>query len=735
MLNQDPVNILIVDDLPEKHVVMTSILEELGQNLVSARSGREALRLILEMEFAVILLDVNMPDIDGLETASLIRQYKKTSQTPILFITAYVDEEQAAKGYALGAVDYISSPVVPGVLRSKVKVFVDLHRMNLQLQQQAVQREALARSEAARTAAEDATRRAAYLADASQRLAMSLNIDATAHALADIAVPGLGDMAAVALVDGHGALHCRCLKISGSADPAVGPVLLECQRELSPSMADMVRGAMHSRKISFLPATELCVSAPETEPPAEWPSFPVDHDEMAVCPLVAGEQQLGALILFGRSGGFAQADAALLSEVVGRASIAMENARLYTLVQEADRRKNEFLAMLAHELRNPLAPIRNAVHIIHGAQVADPTVAWARDVIARQVDHMSRMVDDLLDVSRIVRGKVTVHMEPVLLSTLCERAVEASSPLLAARQQELLVNIPHDAVVLQGDLVRLSQVLSNLLNNASKFTDPGGKISLLASLKGDELSITVADTGQGIEAEFLPHIFDLFAQGDQALDRAQGGLGIGLTLVKHLVQLHKGRVEAHSEGRGKGCRLSVYFPARVVAAGAALPTGHIAKLARPAPAASRKILVVDDLPASADTLKVLLELEGYVVRVANDGATALEVAREFSPDVLILDIGLPGMDGFEVARQLRTRPESRNALLIALTGYGEAESRLKSQSAGFDHHVVKPADIDYLLSIVSQAPAVRNWPDDAQGVAPSSGTAASAISPAGSAPH
>lgn len=735
MLNQDPVNILIVDDLPEKHVVMTSILEELGQNLVSARSGREALRLILEMEFAVILLDVNMPDIDGLETASLIRQYKKTSQTPILFITAYVDEEQAAKGYALGAVDYISSPVVPGVLRSKVKVFVDLHRMNLQLQQQAVQREALARSEAARTAAEDATRRAAYLADASQRLAMSLNIDATAHALADIAVPGLGDMAAVALVDGHGALHCRCLKISGSADPAVGPVLLECQRELSPSMADMVRGAMHSRKISFLPATELCVSAPETEPPAEWPSFPADHDEMAVCPLVAGEQQLGALILFGRAGGFAQADAALLSEVVGRASIAMENARLYTLVQEADRRKNEFLAMLAHELRNPLAPIRNAVHIIHGAQVADPTVAWARDVIARQVDHMSRMVDDLLDVSRIVRGKVTVHMEPMLLSTLCERAVEASSPLLAARQQELLVNIPHDAVVLQGDLVRLSQVLSNLLNNASKFTDPGGKISLLASLKGDELSITVADTGQGIEAEFLPHIFDLFAQGDQALDRAQGGLGIGLTLVKHLVQLHKGRVEAHSEGRGKGCRLSVYFPARVVAAGAALPTDHIPKLARPAPAASRKILVVDDLPASADTLKVLLELEGYVVRVANDGAAALEVAREFAPDVLILDIGLPGMDGFEVARQLRSRPESRDALLIALTGYGEAESRLKSQSAGFDHHVVKPADIDYLLSIVCQAPAVRNWPDDAQGVAPSSGTAASAISPAGSSPH
>jgi len=708
MLNPDPVNILIVDDLPEKHVVMRSILEELGQNLISARSGREALRLILEMEFAVILLDVNMPDIDGLETASLIRQYKKTAQTPILFITAYVDEAQAAKGYALGAVDYISSPVVPGVLRSKVKVFVELHRMNRQLQQQAIEREALVRSEAARTAAEGATRRAAYLADASRRLSMSLNIDATAHALADIAVPGLGDMAAVSLLDSHGELHCRCLKISGSADTSVGPVLLECQRELSPSMAERVRQAMRSREITFLPATELCAAPPGSSPPPEWPELPADHDEMALCPLVAGEQQLGALILFGKAGGFAQADAALLSEVVGRASIAMENARLYTLVQEADRRKNEFLAMLAHELRNPLAPIRNAVHIIHGAQVADPTVAWARDVIARQVEHMSRMVDDLLDVSRIVRGKVTVHMEPLLLKTLCERAVEASSPLLAARQQELLVDIPRESVVLQGDLVRLSQVLSNLLNNASKFTDPGGKISLDATLQGDEVSITVTDTGQGIEAEFLPHIFDLFAQGDQALDRAQGGLGIGLTLVKHLVQLHKGRVEAHSEGRGRGCRISVAFPARVLPQGVALPAAAPPKAPKAAPADLRKILVVDDLPASADTLKVLLELEGYVVRIANDGATALTVAREFAPDVLILDIGLPGMDGFEVARQLRSRPESRDALLIALTGYGEAESRQRSQSAGFDHHVVKPADIDLLLSIVSQPATARN---------------------------
>lgn len=704
MLNPDLVNILIVDDLPEKHVVMRSILEELGQNIVSARSGREALRLILQMEFAVILLDVNMPDIDGLETASMIRQYKKTAQTPIVFITAYVDEDQAAKGYALGAVDYISSPVVPGVLRSKVKVFVDLHRMNRQLQQQAVEREALARSEAARTAAEDATRRAAFLSDASQRLSMSLNIDATAQALADIAVPDLGAMAAVALLDSHGELHCRCLKIAGGPDPSAGPVVLECHRELSAPMAATVRSAMLSRKIAFLPSTELCAASTASaaaQQPA-WPELPADHEEMAICPLVAREQMLGALILFGKAGGFEQADAALLSEVVGRASIAMENARLYTLVQEADRRKNEFLAMLAHELRNPLAPIRNAVHIIHSSHVVNPKVAWARDVIARQVDHMSRMIDDLLDVSRIVRGKVTVHMEPVLLSTLCEHAVEASSPLLTARNQELTVRLPAEAVVLQGDLVRLSQVLSNLLNNASKFTDQHGKIELNASLQEEGVTLFVSDNGQGIEPDFLPHVFDLFAQGDQALDRAQGGLGIGLTLVKHLVELHSGKVEAYSEGKGMGSRISLYFPARISGNDAGLPVVAAPPAVKPAPAAPRKILVVDDLCASAETLQVLLELEGFNVRIANDGASALDIAREFVPDVVILDIGLPGLDGFEVARQLRSRPESKTTLLIALTGYGEAESRLRSQQAGFDHHVVKPADIESLLAMVSQ---------------------------------
>lgn len=695
-------NILVVDDLSEKHVVFGSVLEELQQNVVHARSGKEALRLILTMEFAAILLDVNMPDIDGLETAKLIRQYRKTAQTPILFITAYVDELQAIQGYALGAVDYISTPVVPEILRSKVRVFVDLYRMNRQLQVQVLEREALARSEAARAAAEEAIRRADYLAEASRLLSRSLHLDETVGALCQIAVPSLAGMAVVALLDGHDELVCsggRCASDDSGSAPDFPPGR---HRRLSPPLTLALRAALRSRQpelIDPLPLWEerRMGGAASAEPP-----LPETAERIAICPLFAGERPLGALLLLGRDSQFDGAQLSVINEVVSRASIAMENARLYSLVQDADKRKNEFLAMLAHELRNPLAPIRNAVRIMQGQPLTDPTVIWVRDVIGRQVDHMSRMVDDLLDVSRIARGKVTVQSEQVALSTLCQRAVEASEPLINARQQQLSLDLPAQPLVIDGDVVRLSQVLSNLLNNASKFTPTHGLISLSARLEGPHVRICVKDNGEGIDPAFLPHMFDLFAQGDQALDRSQGGLGIGLTLVRHLVELHGGQVRAFSEGPGRGAELSVYLPARVAQNAGELPFVP-PRMQLPPDARPLRVLVVDDLLASAETMKVLLESEGYVVDIATDGMSALDKAREFLPEVVILDIGLPGMSGFEVAQQMRKMPETREALLIALTGYGEAESRMRSKKAGFDHHVVKPADIDALLGLISQA--------------------------------
>ncbi len=677
VLEQEKVNILVVDDLQEKHVVFRTILDELGQNIISARSGKEALKYILEQEFAVILLDVNMPDIDGLETAGLIRQYKKSAQTPIVFITAYVDDVQAKRGYALGAVDYIPSPVVPEVLRSKVRVFVELFRMNRQLQHQAVAREALARSETARVAAEEAIHRADFLAEASQTLSRSLDVENTIRALFDVAVPMLADRAYLALSNPDGTLA----RVVLHPQPPEGEPT-EMPNALRASLAK----ALERKQF------ELWKGGDEAG---------------AICPLISGGSVRGALILVSKSSAMDPSRVALAREIVSRASIAMENARLYRAVQDADRRKNEFLAMLAHELRNPLAPIRNAVHIMQGDAVSATTMNWARDVIGRQADHMSRLIDDLLDVSRIVQGKVVVKPEKLSLSTIVERTVEATTPSIAGRHQTLDVVLPPEAIVLNGDAVRLAQVLSNLVNNASKFSGPNTTISLHAAMEGKQARISVKDHGAGIDPAFLPHIFDLFAQADQSLDRSQGGLGIGLTLVKHLVEQHGGSVVAHSEGAGKGAELCIYLPAEIAAQGSLPASTSAPGSGSPTTPARARVLVVDDLVASAETLMALLEMEGYEVQLAHEGVTALQIAEEFKPDVVLLDIGLPGMNGFEVAMRMRKLAGSRDALLIALTGYGEAESRSRSEQAGFDFHMVKPADVDLLLTMLADPEQAR----------------------------
>jgi signal transduction histidine kinase/DNA-binding response OmpR family regulator len=681
--DDDKVNILVVDDLPEKHVVFHTILEELGQNVVHASSGKEALARILEQEFAVILLDVMMPDIDGLETASLIRQYRKSAQTPIVFITAYVDDMQAARGYALGAVDYIPSPVVPDVLRSKVKVFVELYRMNRQMQLQAAEREQLARTEAARAAAVEASRRADFLAEASEVFSRSLNFDDTIAAVLELCVPMLGDRAILGLADRGGVRR------------------LEMQPPPRPDDTEAFSAQLRAE----------CDQAIRDRDFRLWRN---GDRSAAICPLMAGDEVRGGLAILGPAENFDATRVALIREVASRAAIAMENARLYTAVQEADRRKNEFLAMLAHELRNPLAPIRNAVHIMQGESVPPATMNWARDVIGRQADHMTRLIDDLLDVSRIVQGKVTVKPEKLTLASIVERSVEASSPRAQAREQAIAVELPAEAVEINGDSVRLAQVLSNVVNNASKFSGPQTTIRITAAFAGGEVRISVKDEGAGIEPDFLPHIFDLFAQGDQSLDRAQGGLGIGLTLVKHLVELHGGRVEAFSEGPGKGTEVVVHLPAQAAAGTqpAVAPIAPIAPIATQPPQGARanapaRILVVDDLAASAETLMTLLEMEGFEVRTAHEGMAALKIAEDFQPDVVLLDIGLPGMNGFEVAHRLRNQPHSRDALLIALTGYGEAESRTRSVQAGFDFHMVKPADVNLLLSMLADPRAAR----------------------------
>lgn len=362
-------------------------------------------------------------------------------------------------------------------------------------------------------------------------------------------------------------------------------------------------------------------------------------------------------------------------------------------LQEADRRKNEFLAMLSHELRNPLAPLRTALQILRlkAPQQSDPQqseLVWAGDVIERQVQLMTRMIDDLLDISRITRGLIKLQKQPIELAVVVERAVEMARTFIDARRHQLTVTLSPVPVWLEADTIRLAQVLTNVLNNAAKYTSEGGKIDVIAERQGDNVLIKVKDNGVGISADLLPRVFDPFVQEDRSLDRKDGGLGIGLALVKNLVELHRGSVQVHSSGPGQGSEFIIELPALKEAP----PLAVELKTKPSAPAPARKILVVDDRPDSARSLAILLGIFGHEVRTAHDGPSALNEARANPPDVVLLDIGLPGMDGFEVARKMRQELGLTKTTLVAITGYGQDEDRRRSREAGFDAHLVKPID-------------------------------------------
>ena len=358
-------------------------------------------------------------------------------------------------------------------------------------------------------------------------------------------------------------------------------------------------------------------------------------------------------------------------------------------LRDAARRKDEFLATLAHELRNPLAPVRNAVQILKAKGPPDQDSAWARDVIDRQVAQMARLLDDLLDVSRITRGKLELRRQRVELGGVVETAVETSRPLIEAGGHELTVDLPPGPVHLDADPVRLAQVLSNLLNNAAKYTERGGRIHLAAERNGASVLVSVKDTGIGVEGEMLPRLFEMFSQAKPALERAQGGLGIGLALVRGLVEMHGGCVTARSDGPGTGSEFAVHLPLAESPPRQELPAPSAADVPRP-PAC--RILVADDNRDAADSLAMMLELMGNAVRTANDGQEAVEVAAEFRPDVALLDIGMPRMNGYEAARRMRAEPWGRGLVIVALTGWGQEEDRRRSREAGFDVHLVKPVD-------------------------------------------
>jgi PAS domain S-box-containing protein len=372
-------------------------------------------------------------------------------------------------------------------------------------------------------------------------------------------------------------------------------------------------------------------------------------------------------------------------------------------LREADRRKDEFLATLAHELRNPLAPLRTGIEVLKRAPNSDSAIR-AREMMARQVSHMVRLIDDLLEVSRITLGKVILKKERVTLQGVVEAAVETSRPLVDSARHTLAVDVPDEPIWLEADRTRLAQIVSNLLNNAAKYTPSGGRVEVTATLDANEAVVRVRDTGMGIPKENLPEAFALFSQLNRALDRSQGGLGIGLALVKKLVDMHGGTIEADSAGLGRGTTFTVRIPA--------LPPGIPTALGpapQPAPFQNAcRILVVDDNHDAAESLSELLGTLGHNTRVAHSGPEAVATAVEFHPDLVFLDIGMPGISGYEVARRLRKHPEVSSAMLVALTGWGTEEDKRKARDAGFDEHVTKPIDMAAIDTVLAKAAMGRS---------------------------
>ncbi len=720
MTNDDePTNILVVDDLPEKLLAYQTILEELGQNLVMVGSGEDALRAVLRQDFAVILLDVNMPRMSGLETAAIIRKRKRSSHTPIIFVTAFADEVLAAEGYAQGAVDYITTPIVPAILRAKVRVFADLYRMTQQVKRQAEERISLAEERSKRESAEEANRQLSFLARAGAVLGQSLDPDVTARDVVRLTLPVLADAAALLTLhtDGRAAKFFR----SNAGGDGVITRVDESNEWERPD--EEFGDAIGRAFVGIRPAP--------------------DQSSVIAFPLQVRAQTFAVLALsrVPSRRPFTPAHLSLAEAFASRAASALENARLYQELQQADRQKNEFLSMLAHELRNPLAPIRNATAVLSQRELAPDRLRWAHGVIDRQISHLVRLVDDLLDVSRITLGKIRLVVEPVGLEEVVSLAVEAVRPLVEQLKHELGVILPPRRIRLNGDKARLTQVFTNLLQNAAKYTEPGGRISLTASVEArgekpeersqkseargeksegrsqkpedgnqnglssplssaiaptSEVVIRVRDTGIGISAELLPTVFDLFTQANRSLDRSQGGLGVGLTLVRRLVEMHGGSVEALSEGPGCGSEFVVRLPAEVQE----LASPHAAATLDRGNAATLRVVVVDDNEDGADSLGSLLELLGHEVRVAYDGPAGIAAVHGFDPHLVLLDIGLPGMDGYEVARRLRADPGVR-AVLAAVSGYGRDEDRRMSQEAGFECHFVKPVEFDMLRKLLA----------------------------------
>jgi PAS domain S-box-containing protein len=654
--NATSVRILLVDDHPANLLALEAALDSLGVDMVRAISGMQALSALEQQDFAAVLLDIRMPGMDGFEVARVIRSRPRSRFTPILFVTAGDDPDAAMlSAYALGAVDFLAKPLRPEVLKAKVAVFVELYRSKEEL-------------------------RLRERRDFEQRLEAK---EARYRALFESIDEGFCVVKLMRAADGQvrdyrfeEANHAFASH-TGLQD-AVGRTI----RELVPGH-DTHWFKLYAEVADTGQATRF---VQEAKAMGRW------FDVYATRLGGPGSDLL----------------AILFSDITQRLVAEQDLRRLNEELAQANRRKTEFLATLAHELRNPLAPLSNGLHLMRLASTEPEMLDKTRQMMERQVQHMVHLVDDLLDVARISTGKVELRRRRVDLCEVVATAVETSASLVDAGGHELTVQMPPDPLPLDADPTRLAQVVSNLLNNAAKYTPHGGRIALELRVNDGNAVLSVRDTGIGISADALDKVFEMFTQVP-GTGKPQGGLGIGLSLVQSLVALHGGSVSADSPGVGRGSTFTVRLP---------LLTGSTETMSQsesPPAAPSRPgqlhVLVVDDNTDAAESLGVLLDIEGHAAHIAHTGAEALQVAQSQPLDVVFLDIGLPDMTGYDVARRMRLLPGLQKTMLVALTGWGTQEDRQRTRDAGFDRHLTKPAElpaVEELLRIAAQAKAAAS---------------------------
>jgi two-component system CheB/CheR fusion protein len=806
-------NILLVDDQPANLDALESILDSLGCRLIRAQTANEALLALLTTDFAAIVLDIKMPDVNGIELARMIKERKRTQHIPILFLTAHMaDEKDVLSGYGVGAVDYLSKPVNPQILKSKLGVFVQLFHQTRAL---AAANRALEAEVAERQRAQEGLRQANEeleervrertadlvwandcLRESEERLRLALYAGAMGLWSVDLGngvesfdragctllgldpehrIPGrTGESQRGEFATGtfHRAVHpddlpavlsaAEALK-GGNTNTIEFRVVLPGRQErwlCSMGKAQVGKGGEPLRLVGILyditqrkraeaalrESEEYFREVIQGVPHAVWISLPdgtvdfvnrrwLDYtgqtlEEMTssrgawlaafhpedrerarnACSegMASGEGfSVEARIRRSSDGSYRWhlsrcvplrgAGGQLVKFLMTCTDIA-EQKRAEEALREADDRKNVFIATLAHELRNPLAPIRNALQVLRLAADNRTAREQAQAMMERQLNQLVRLVDDLLDVSRIASGRIELRRERVDLSAIVHSAVETSQPVLKAAEHELSVVLPPEPILLDADLTRLAQVISNLLNNAAKYSERAGHVTLLAEREGSHVAVKIRDTGIGIAEGMLSRIFDLFTQADRRLERTQGGLGIGLAIARRLVEMHGGTIAAHSEGLGQGSEFVIRLP--VASLGPATPRAAGDCRERRPRASQLRILLADDNPDAADSLARLLQLEGNEVRIARDGEEALKAAESFRPEVVILDIGMPKLNGYDVALRLREQSWGQALLLIALTGWGQVEDRRRSSAAGFDHHLVKPVDPAALVKLL-----------------------------------